>query len=72
MLLKQRVKNKLYDRLHHGTVKICMGVTVIGLIYIANFGYQYYTQVKPERKLQQLKVIEEGAQNTDTAKAIAS
>lgn len=69
MLMKQKVKNKLYDRLHHGTVYICMGVSVLGLGYLGYFGYKYYTEIKPELKLKQLKLIEEGVQNKDdTAK----
>lgn len=74
MLMRQKVKNKLYDRLHKGTVMVCMGVTLIGFSYIGYFAYTYYTKIKPELVAKHLKAIEEGTStgNTDLAKTITT
>lgn len=70
MLIKSRVRNKLFDRLHHTAVTICIGVTLLTTIGIGYYGYVYFTQIKPQRKLEQLKIIQEGAHDKDTAKTI--
>lgn len=76
MLMKEKVKNKFYDRLHHGTVKVCMAVTAIGTVFLVYSGYLYYTQIKPQRQLEQLKKIQQGTvapnTSTDTAKTITT
>lgn len=72
MLLKSRTRNKIFDRLHYGAVTLCIGVTVLSTVGVGYFGYVYFTQVKPQRKLEQLKMIQEGAHNNDAAKTIVS
>lgn len=60
MLFKRQAKNKLYDILHHGTVYICMGVTVLSTAYLGWYGYKYFTQIRPQRKIEELKKIKDG------------
>lgn len=72
MLMKNRVRNKLYDRLHYGVVSICMGISVLGTIGLGYYGYVYFTQIKPQRKLEQLKLMNEGAHDRDVAKTLAT
>lgn len=73
MLLKPRVKNKLYDVLHQSVVSICMGVTVIGFGYISYRGYKYFTEIKPNLKAEQLRRIKEGNNDDgDTAEVIVT
>lgn len=71
MLLKRQVKNRLYDVLHYGTVYMCMGVTVLSTAYLGFYGYKYYTDIKPNRKIEELQKIKEG-DIVDTTKTIAS
>lgn len=71
MLLKRQAKNKLYDILHHGTVYICMGITVVSTGYLGYLGYKYITYVRPQRKIEQLKKIKEG-DLVDETKTLAS
>lgn len=72
MLMKPRVRNKLFDFLHQSTVTVCIGVTVLSSLGLCYYGYAYYTQIKPQRKLEQLKLLKEGAHDTDAAKTISS
>lgn len=72
MLLKPRTRNKLFDRLHHGAVSLCIGVTILSTVGLCYYGYVYYTQVKPQRKKEQLKLLSEGAHDRDSAKTISS
>lgn len=71
MLLKRQAKNKLYDILHHGTVYICMGVTVLSTAYLGWYGYHYFTHVRPLQKLEELKKIKD-VELEDNTKALAS
>lgn len=71
MLLKPRVKNKLYDFLHHGVVYVCMSVTVVGTGYLGYLGYKYITDVRPKLKAEQLKAIKQ-EENVDAAKSIST
>lgn len=70
MLMKSRTRNKLFDRLHQTAVTACIGVTILASIGIGYYGYVYFTQIKPQRKLEQLKIIQEGAHDRDAAKTI--
>lgn len=72
MLLKPRTRNKFFDLFHHGFVTVCIGVTVLSTVGLGYIGYFYYTQMKPQRKLEQLKIIQEGAHDNDAAKRIVS
>lgn len=71
MLLKRPAKNKIYDVLHHGTVYVCMGVSVLSMGYMGWFGYRYFTHIKPQRELEQLNKIKSG-QIGDMTKTLAT
>lgn len=71
MLLKRQAKNKLYDILHHGTVYICMGVTVLSTAYLGYYGYKYFTDIRPKRKIEELKKIK-GEDISDGTKTLAT
>lgn len=71
MLLKRQAKNKIYDILHHGTVYVCMGITLISTAYLGFCGYKYFTDVRPQRKIDELKKIKEG-EITDNTKTLAT
>lgn len=60
MLFKPQAKNKIYDILHYGAVYVCMGVSVVSAAGLVYFGYKYFTDVKPQLKLQELKRIKDG------------
>lgn len=70
MLMKARTKNKLFDRLHVSAVTTCIGVTVLSTFGLVYNGYVYYSYIKPQRKLEQLKIISEGAHDRDAAPPI--
>lgn len=70
MLLKPRTRNKLFDRLHFTGVSILMGITVFASANLIYFGYTYYTKLKPQRKLEELKLINEGKLDEDVAKIL--
>lgn len=72
MLMKRKVQEKLYDRLHRGVVYTCMGITVVSLGYLCLFGYQYYANVKPRVKLEQLQAIKDGKLEEDSVKVLES
>lgn len=72
MLFKRQVRNKIFDRLHRGTVMVCMGVTVISTLNLCYFGYQYFVQIKPQKKLEQLKFIQEGAHDRENTKTLVT
>lgn len=71
MLLKPRTRNKLFDRLHHGVASLLIGVTILASLDLCYFGYIYYTQGKPQRKMEQLKLLNEGAHDRDTAETLS-
>lgn len=60
MLFKRQAKNQIYDALHRGAVKVCMGLTVVSAVGVVYFGYKYYTDVRPQLKKQELKRIKDG------------
>lgn len=72
MLLKPRNKNKLYDLLHHGSVYVCMGVTLAATGYLCFYGYKYFTEIKPNLKTMALKKIEAAPETKDTAKTVTT
>lgn len=49
-------RNVLLDRLHKGFVISCMGVTVLGTLYLGMGAYRYFMVLKPEA--QQRKLLE--------------
>lgn len=71
MLLKRQAKNKIYDILHHGTVYVCMGVTILSTAYLGYYGYKYFTHIKPQRKIEELQKIKEG-DIVDNTKSLAT
>ncbi|KAJ8942355.1 hypothetical protein NQ314_010084 [Rhamnusium bicolor] len=58
-------KNVLFDRLHKGSVIICIAVTLYGCSVIGLKYYRYVTEIKPLLKRQQLlenqKLLAEGS-----------
>lgn len=70
MLMKARTRNKLFDRLHFGAVTTCMGITVLSMIGLGYYGYVYYSFIKPQQKLERLKIINEGANDRDAAPTV--
>lgn len=73
MLLKRQAKNKLYDILHHGTVYVCMGVTVLATAYLGWSGYRYFTVIRPQMKrdaIDKIKAADLAAANADGAEIL--
>lgn len=66
MLFKRQAKNKIYDVMHHGTVYVCMGITLISTAYLGYYGYKYFTDIRPKRKVEQLQKIKDGDISTGT------
>lgn len=64
MLPKYRKKSYILDKLHHGFVKICMGVTVIGGVTLGYKIYVYFRYIKPALREIQMQnnndLLEEG------------
>ncbi|XP_077255110.1 uncharacterized protein LOC143893494 [Temnothorax americanus] len=44
---RRRRKERLYDKMHRGTVKVCMGVTVIAGLLIGYKAYEYFRYIRP-------------------------
>lgn len=62
MQKKRLNNNALLDRLHRGAVLTCLGVTVVGTLFLGTKLYYYYTVIKPERQKTEFKqLISEGA-----------
>lgn len=46
--MKKYARNVLYDKLHKGTVLVCIGLTIYGSVLLGDHFYKYYRYVKPE------------------------
>ncbi|XP_037935746.1 uncharacterized protein LOC119669796 [Teleopsis dalmanni] len=56
---KRRIKtSSILDKLHRGFVYTCIGVTLIGTYALGERVYRYFTVVRPQRKQEELKMIE--------------
>lgn len=46
--MKKYARNLLYDKLHRGTVLVCIGLTLYGTVLLGDHFYNYYRYVKPK------------------------
>lgn len=46
--MKKYARNILYDKLHRGTVLVCIGLTLYGSVLLGDHFYKYYKYVKPQ------------------------
>lgn len=71
--MKKYGRTYIYDTLHKGGVLACMGMTLYGSIMLAQFGYNYFMNVKPELKAKQeilqIELLKEGASDAMIDKA---
>ncbi|CRK86915.1 CLUMA_CG000736, isoform A [Clunio marinus] len=51
--------SKILDKLHRGVVWTCMGVTAYGTFLIGMRVYRYFTVVRPQRQLEEFKMLED-------------
>jgi hypothetical protein len=71
MIIKRRTRNQIVDKLHKGVVLACIGATVYGCVLLGLRAYNYFTIVKPQRKLREIEdnkhLLHEGAESSDSA-----
>lgn len=46
--MKKYARNVLYDKLHRGTVLVCVGLTLYGSVLLVDHFYKYFKYVKPQ------------------------
>lgn len=56
--MKKVPTKRLLDNLHRGVVYTCMALTLYGTALIGHRVYRYFTVVKPNRELSELKLLE--------------
>lgn len=64
-------RGAILDKLHRGTVWVCIGLTCYGTYLTGMRIYNYITVVRPANKLKELEMLREGAPepiNMDIAK----
>lgn len=71
-MLKRSPTNRFLDKLHRGAVWVCMGVTIYATSYLVYRGYAYYANVRPQKKIEELNFIQEGAHDKDSALQIST
>lgn len=54
-------RGAILDRLHRGTVWVCIGLTVYGTYLTGARIYNYFTVVRPANKLKEIEMLREGA-----------
>lgn len=47
-IMKKYARNVLYDKLHRGTVLVCIGLTLYGSVLLGDHFYKYFRYVKPQ------------------------
>jgi len=60
MQKKRWTGNELLNKLHRGAVYTCIGVTLYGTFLLGCRGYHYFTVIRPEKKMMELQMLEEG------------
>ncbi|EZA51224.1 hypothetical protein X777_09901 [Ooceraea biroi] len=69
---KRRRKERLYDKLHRGFVKTCIGVTLAASCMIGYKVYEYFRYIRPlqsaQAKLAQEELLLEGRSMEDPSK----
>ena len=56
--MKKIPTSRILDKLHRGVVITCMGLTLYGTALIGHRVYRYFTVVKPQREIAELKMLE--------------
>ena len=56
--MKKIPTGKILDKLHRGVVVACIGLTLYGTAIIGNRVYRYFSLMKPQRELEDLKMLE--------------
>lgn len=63
--MKKYSRNLLFDKLHRGTVLVCIGLTLYGSALLGEHFYKYYKYVKPQieatKKAAELELLSEGS-----------
>ncbi|XP_011174532.1 uncharacterized protein LOC105206760 [Solenopsis invicta] len=67
---KRKRKERLYDMMHRGAVRVCMGVTVVGSLLLGYKVYEYFRYIRPlhlaQSKLAQDELLREGRNIEDS------
>lgn len=50
--------SRILDKIHRGVVIACIGLTLYGTVLLGNRAYRYFTVVKPQRELVELRLLE--------------
>lgn len=56
--MKRVATSKILDKLHRGFVYTCMGLTLYGTAIIGHRVYRYFSVVKPQREIAEMKMLE--------------
>lgn len=56
--MKKVPTSSILDKLHRGVVITCIGLTLYGTALIGHRVYRYFTVVKPQREISDLKMLE--------------
>ncbi|KAL6266526.1 hypothetical protein P5V15_003373 [Pogonomyrmex californicus] len=68
--IRKRRKEMLYDKLHRGFVKVCMGVTLVSGLFLGYKVYEYFRYIQPlhqaQTKLAQDELLLEGRSIEDS------
>ncbi|KAF9824578.1 hypothetical protein SFRURICE_004035 [Spodoptera frugiperda] len=46
--MKKYARNVLYDKLHRGSVLVCVGLTLYGTVLLGDHFYKYFKYVRPQ------------------------
>ncbi|KAJ0177165.1 hypothetical protein K1T71_007174 [Dendrolimus kikuchii] len=46
--MKKYARSHLYDKLHRGSVLVCIGLTLYGSVLLADHFYKYFKYVRPQ------------------------
>ncbi|KOB52244.1 putative secreted protein [Operophtera brumata] len=63
--MKKYARSLLYDKLHRGSVLVCIGLTLYGSVLLGDHFYNYYRYVKPQieaaKQAAQRELLSEGS-----------
>lgn len=65
--MKKHARSLLYDKLHRGSVLVCIGLTLYGSVLLGDHFYNYYRYVKPQieaaKRAAERELLSEGSSN---------
>ncbi|KAG5672393.1 hypothetical protein PVAND_002524 [Polypedilum vanderplanki] len=59
MGIRKAPKYKFLDLAHRGVVVTCIGLTLYGSYMLGHRVYRYFTVIKPNRQLEEKRILEE-------------